>query len=123
MTPKQELFCLHYLANWFNWTQAAISAWYSKKTARQIAQENLTKPYINEYIVNKKKEMFWEREDDIYWVVETFQKLRDYWVEMNKKKMKDPTIAERANDKLAKITGMYEEKVKVNADVVMRRDD
>ena len=33
-----------------NATQAAIRAGYSEKTARNIACENLTKPYIQEYI-------------------------------------------------------------------------
>lgn len=42
LTPKQELFCLEYVID-FNATQAAIRAGYSKKTAKQIGQQNLTK--------------------------------------------------------------------------------
>ena len=49
MTAKQHRFCEEYLTD-LNATQAAIRAGYSKKTARQIAQETLTKPYIKEYI-------------------------------------------------------------------------
>ena len=49
MTAKQQRFCDEYLTD-LNATQAAIRAGYSPKTARQIAQENLTKPYIREYI-------------------------------------------------------------------------
>ncbi len=48
-TPKQQRFCDEYLID-FNGTQAAIRAGYSKKSARAIASETLTKPYIQEYI-------------------------------------------------------------------------
>jgi phage terminase small subunit len=50
LTPKQELFIEHYLANGYNGTQAAISAGYSQDTAQQIASENLSKPLIKEAI-------------------------------------------------------------------------
>ena len=43
LTAKQEQFCHEYLID-LNATQAAIRAGYSKKTAKQIGQENLTKP-------------------------------------------------------------------------------
>ena len=46
LTPKQSLFVKHYLANGMNGTQAAISARYSRKTAKAMAAENLTKPAI-----------------------------------------------------------------------------
>ena len=49
LTAKQQRFCDEYLID-LNATQAAIRAGYSKKTAKQIGQENLTKPDINEYI-------------------------------------------------------------------------
>lgn len=45
LTKKQKDFC-KYLASGLNATQAALKAGYSKKTARFIASENLTKPYI-----------------------------------------------------------------------------
>ena len=45
LTHKEELFCQEYIKD-FNGTQAAIRAGYSPKTARSIASENLTKPYI-----------------------------------------------------------------------------
>ena len=37
-------------------TEAAIKAGYSKKVAKEIAYENLTKPHIKEYIGKRKKE-------------------------------------------------------------------
>jgi len=57
LTPKQELFCKEYIID-FNATRAAKEAGYSAKTASVIANENLTKPYIQEYIKNltKKRE-------------------------------------------------------------------
>jgi phage terminase small subunit len=58
LTSKQQRFCDEYLVD-LNATQAAIRAGYSKKTAKQIAQQNLTKLDIQEYI---KKRMA-EKED------------------------------------------------------------
>jgi phage terminase small subunit len=45
MTDRQEKFCNEYLID-LNSTAAAIRAGYSVKSARQIGNENLTKPYI-----------------------------------------------------------------------------
>ena len=49
MTPKQHKFCDEYIKTG-NATQSAINAGYSKKTAKQIGQENLTKLDIKNYI-------------------------------------------------------------------------
>lgn len=49
-TPlKQDKFIKEYIKT-SNATQAAIKAGYSKKSARQIGSENLSKPYIKEKI-------------------------------------------------------------------------
>jgi len=53
LTPKQELFVAHYLANGLNATKAAESAGYSKQTAYSIGQENLTKPEVQKAIEKK----------------------------------------------------------------------
>ena len=55
LTAKQQRFCDEYLID-LNATQAAIRAGYSKKTARKIGQENLTKPDIKQYIENRMAE-------------------------------------------------------------------
>lgn len=57
LTEKQKKFCEEYIID-FNATQAAIRAGYSEKTAKVIANENLTKPYIQIYIqcIIKKRE-------------------------------------------------------------------
>ena len=55
LTAKQKLFCDEYIIS-LNATQAAIKAGYSKKTARKIAAENLTKPVIQSYISGRMKQ-------------------------------------------------------------------
>ena len=60
MTDKQKRFCDEYLID-LNATQAAIRAGYSEKSARAIANENLTKPYIKAYI----DERMAEKEDEL----------------------------------------------------------
>jgi phage terminase small subunit len=47
LTDKQKAFCREYPKD-LNGAAAAKRAGYSKKTARQIATENLSKPYIQE---------------------------------------------------------------------------
>lgn len=49
MNARQKKFCDEYLID-CNATQAAIRAGYSPKTAKQIGQENLTKPDLKSYI-------------------------------------------------------------------------
>ncbi len=49
LTLKQKRFADEYIIS-ANATAAAIKAGYSKKTARSIGQENLTKPDIKAYI-------------------------------------------------------------------------
>lgn len=52
LTIKQNKFADEYI-RLGNATQAAINAGYSKKTARQIGADNLSKDYIREYINEK----------------------------------------------------------------------
>jgi phage terminase small subunit len=49
LTEKQKRFADYYV-ELGNATEAAIKAGYSKKTARQVGSENLSKPYILAYI-------------------------------------------------------------------------
>jgi phage terminase small subunit len=56
LTAKQQAFCESYVANGFNATQAAITAGYSEKTAKDIGCENLAKPNIAKYIFEFKAE-------------------------------------------------------------------
>ena len=52
LTPKQKKFADEYIKTG-NATQSAIEAGYSKKTARSVGSENLTKPDISEYIAKR----------------------------------------------------------------------
>ena len=54
LTAKQEIFCKEYLID-LNGTQAAIRAGYSEKTARQIAEQNLSKLDIQNRITELKE--------------------------------------------------------------------
>ena len=56
LTEKQKRFCDEYLID-LNATQAAIRAGYSKKTAKIIGNENLTKPYLKNYIEQQLKKI------------------------------------------------------------------
>ena len=55
LNEKQKQFCEEYIID-LNGTQAAIRAGYSKKTARAIANELLTKLDIQKYIQEIKNE-------------------------------------------------------------------
>ncbi|MHB8034689.1 terminase small subunit [Clostridium botulinum] len=60
LTPKQKAFADYYIQTG-NATEAAIKAGYSKKTARFIGNENLTKLYIKNYIDGRMKQLEDER--------------------------------------------------------------
>lgn len=55
LTPKQEQFCREYLID-LNATKAALRAGYSRKTAKEIGHENLTKPHLSNRIATLKQE-------------------------------------------------------------------
>ena len=73
LTPRQRKFCKIYLTNGFNATQAAIECGYSKKTARAMGYENLTKPHIKEFLkklmenVEKKLDITFEKKAELLW--------------------------------------------------------
>ncbi len=57
LTVNQKRFIEEYCSNGYNATQAAISAGYSKKTARETGYENLTKPHIKSEINKRLDEL------------------------------------------------------------------
>ena len=69
MTEKQKLFCDFYIETG-NAKEAAIRAVYSEKTAKQIGQENLTKPDLRAYIDERLAELKNERTADAQEVLE-----------------------------------------------------
>lgn len=56
LTHKQRLFADEYL-KCGNAAEAALKAGYSKRTARSIGCENLTKPYVKKYIAEQRKKI------------------------------------------------------------------
>lgn len=69
MNAKQKRFCDEYLID-CNATQAAIRAGYSPKTAKQIGQENLTKPDLKKYIDEQLERIHSEKMADAQEVLE-----------------------------------------------------
>lgn len=65
LTEKQKQFADEYIRNGGNGTKAALKAGYSKKSARTIAKENITKPHILEYINSKLKPVEEKRTFDV----------------------------------------------------------
>lgn len=112
LTPKQELFCKEYLKD-LNARQAAVRAGYSEKTATVIGAENLTKPYIAEYIAKLKLERSERVQVDSDWVLEQAKKSFEVnakllYDEDGNAKMVNPTAAA----KFLELTGKH---VKVKA--------
>ena len=68
LTPKQRRFADGYLID-LNATQSAIRAGYSKKTARSIGDENLTKPDIKKYLQASMKKRQERTETDADYVL------------------------------------------------------
>lgn len=56
-TPQQKHFCQNLLANGYNYTQAAIDAGYSHKSAKSQASDILTRPHILRYLADLQKPM------------------------------------------------------------------
>ncbi len=68
LTARQERFILEYLVD-LNATQAAIRAGYSRNSARQIGQENLSKPVVAAAISAAKRERAEATRIDAEWVL------------------------------------------------------
>lgn len=68
LTDRQERFVVEYLAT-ANGAEAARRAGYSEHTARQMANENLTKPYIKAAITQKREQIMSETEDKVEWLI------------------------------------------------------
>ena len=68
LTPKQQRFVDEYLID-LNATQAAVRAGYSKNSARQIGDENLSKPAIAAAVAKAKQERSEATRIDADWVL------------------------------------------------------
>jgi phage terminase small subunit len=82
LTDKEKVFIAEYCSNGFNGSKAAITAGYSKKTSRQIATENLTKPHIKEEIKGYIDSILSQYKDTLeYEIIQTYKTLAFYNVE------------------------------------------
>lgn len=123
LRPKQQRFCDEYLID-FNATRAAIAAGYSKKTAKAIGAENLTKPDINAYIEQKRAEIAKKNELSIEWILtelkDTYQACRsnipvlDHEGNPTGEYKFEANASLRALELLGKHIGMFNNKVEVD---------
>lgn len=105
LTERERKFCLNYLRT-ANGAESARAAGYSEKSARQTATNLLTKPYIREFLEERRAE---EDEELIASSREILRKLtaimrNDY--ALNKDRI-------RAAELLAKFRGFVTDKIEV----------
>ena len=74
LTPKQKAFADYYI-ECGNATEAAIKAGYSKRTAKEIGYENLTKPHVYAYIAERQKQIEDSRIADAAEVMQFFTRV------------------------------------------------
>lgn len=140
LTAKQRRFCDEYLID-LNATQAAIRAGYSKKTAKVIGAENLTKPVIKKYIKDrmeeKEKNLIADQDEVLRYLTSVLRgesQSTEIVVEgigpglsSAKTVLKEPSEKDRlkAAELLGKRYGLYTDKVDVNGvvPVVIAGDD
>lgn len=103
LTPKQQKFADYYIASG-NATEAALKAGYSKKTARSIGQENLTKPAIANYIEEMNRQLESERIADM-------KEVKEFWTETMRNEMVEFKDRLKASEHIAKTNGAFLDKV------------
>jgi phage terminase small subunit len=111
LTPKQQMFVREYLID-LNGTQAAIRAGYSAKTARQIAEETLSKPYIIEAVQagmdRRAKKINLTGDDILANIARLAQKAED---------MDDTSNALRANELLGKHLKLFTDRIEQSGNI------
>lgn len=130
LTPKQQRFIEEYLID-LNATQAALRAGYSRRTARVIGQENLTKPAIKICIDQKLKELEDARIADAKEVLqyltavmrgEAVEEIVGFTEFGAERVRKLPYVKDRvkAAELLAKRYGLLNENMNINAEMAVR---
>lgn len=105
LTPKQQLFCDYYLQSG-NATESAIKAGYSKKTARFVGSENLTKHNIKEYIKKYQDEQKSSRIADI-------NEIKEFWTNLLRSDQYEPKDRIKASELLGKTAGAFLDKQEI----------
>lgn len=132
LTAKQKRFCDEYLID-LNATQAAIRAGYSKRSARQIADKNMSKDDIQKYIdgrmAEKEKELIANQDEVLKYLTSVLRgesKSTELVVEGTgdgcseaRTVIKEPSEKDRlkAAELLGKRYGLFSEKVELEGDI------
>lgn len=99
LNEKQRRFCEFY-AETVNGAEAARKAGYSEKTARQIANELLTKPDILQYIRKLQDELAEPR-------IAGVSEIKAYWSDTMRNEDLKPKDRLKASELLAKSAGAF----------------
>ena len=113
LTPKQQAFCDYYLQSG-NATESAIKAGYSKRTARSVGAENLTKPYIADYIKERQYKIHSSN-------IATEVEIKEFWTSSmvgSDNELKDRI---KASELLAKTKGMFldRQEIKITSSTIL----
>ncbi|WP_099950584.1 terminase small subunit [Ezakiella peruensis] len=133
LTIKQKKFADEYIISG-NASEAAIKAGYKESSARSIGNENLTKPDIKSYIDERMKELddkkIAEQKEVLAFYTSVMRgEVREPMAISNGMgediKMVIPSAATRksAADSLAKAHGMFIQKLEIEAETVVIKDD
>jgi phage terminase small subunit len=106
LSPKQVAFCEYYVACG-NATEAAKKAGYSQKNVKQQGAENLSKPYLLDYIINH-NEVIKAHSTRILDAIKRQELLSEIAISGNE----ETSDRIRAIDVLNKMTGEYIERVR-----------
>lgn len=109
LTPKQKAFADLYIQSG-NASQAAISAGYSKKTATCIGYENLTKPYIADYIKKQNKVIESKR-------IANMKEVKEFWTNVLRSDENDVKDRLKASELIAKTNGAFLDKTEFSGSV------
>lgn len=109
LRQRQKAFVQYYIANGYNGRRAAISAGYSKKTAAEMAHENLKKPHIRAFMEQTMKEMMDEVGATRKWRLDLLKRTADaaFMGQTNEKGLPDYEGVVKTVQELNKMDGAY----------------
>ena len=124
LTPKQARFIDEYMID-LNATQAAIRAGYSKKTAKQVGSENLTKPDVAAEVSKRRmanSETAWLTQEKILADIEAIkadamQKIPD---KDGNLVMANHAAALKASELHGRHRGMFSDKLKIEGGITLQ---
>lgn len=115
LSQKQKAFADYYIQSG-NATEAAIKAGYSKKTAKEIGCENLTKPNIVSYIESQNKIIESDRIADM-------KEVKEFWTNVLRNRGIDLKDRLKASEFIAKTNAAFIEKIEASGSMVVFRGE